>query len=230
MNIYFKNLGHTYVSPQGEARTVLHIPEWQIANGEQILLRGVSGSGKTTLFNIMAGLLAPTEGQIAYDSQDLYALSPKKRDRFRAQMIGYIFQNHYLISSMSALENVVMPMAFAGKYPRSQWRDRAMVLLDRMGLGDYMDYRPAQLSTGQRLRVAVARGLANMPPVLLCDEPTAALDPESAENVMNFIQETCVEEKTILVVASHDPALNERFDEVVYLKAGEISEEVRLPL
>jgi len=218
-------VSHTYRTPTGDARTVLQIDEWTLASGDHVLLRGVSGSGKTTLFNIIAGLLRPTQGVVACDQTVLYNLPEAQRDRFRARMIGYVFQNHYLLPQLTALENVVMPMAFARKDAPKTWSDTALSLLDRLGLREFAAYRPSQLSTGQRLRVAVARALAVRPPVLLADEPTAALDPESAVVVMDLLQRLCRENDAILIVASHDPALSDRFGHVVNLRAGKLSNE-----
>jgi putative ABC transport system ATP-binding protein len=177
LSLRVEGLSHTYrsLNAASEARTVLQIGDWALERGQQVLLRGVSGSGKTTLFNILAGLLRPTTGTVYYERQSLYALPEEARDRFRAQQVGYVFQNHHLIGSLSALENVVMPMAFARALPSRQWRNSAGALLTQVGLGDFQHDLPRRLSTGQRLRVAIARALANRPRVLLADEPTAAL-------------------------------------------------------
>lgn len=220
MTLRFENLTHTYNSPSSEARKVLDIPKWTLAPGEQVLLRGVSGSGKTTLFNIAAGLLRPTSGNIWYDDVSIYALQEAIRDRFRAKNIGYIFQTHYLLNTLTAIENVVMPMAFSKTIPNSQWQDKATSLLRQVGLGDHLNYRPAQMSTGQRMRVAIARALVNTPRVLLADEPTASLDEEASNSAMDLIQKTCEDTNATLIVASHDPSLADRFNNVVYLKAG----------
>jgi ABC-type lipoprotein export system ATPase subunit len=220
VSLRVEGLTHSYKSP--ESRTILEIGDWTLSEADQILLRGVSGSGKTTLFNILAGLLRPTTGAVYYGKQSVYALSEEKRDRFRAQNIGYVFQNHHLIGSLSALENVVMPLAFAGVLSRSERQKRAADLLQQVGLGNYRNHPPRKLSTGQRLRVAIARALANNPRVLLADEPTAALDEQSGSIVMNLLQQTCRENSAILIVASHDPALFSRFAEVVDLRAGKL--------
>ncbi len=218
-----EHLSHTYPVPgdNGTGRLVLDLPYWQVEAGQQILLRGISGSGKTTLFNILAGLLQPTTGQISLDQQNLYALPEDKRDHFRAGRIGYVFQNHYLLPSLTALENVTMPMMFAGRSAAKQRQIRARDLLTQLGLDEFRRYLPRQLSTGQRLRVAVARALVNSPQLLLADEPTAALDFEAARAVMDILQQTCAAQETILIVASHDPALSERFANVIHLTAGQ---------
>lgn len=221
MQLHVDRLTHTYAGPSADRR-VLDIPCWEVPPGQHVLLRGVSGSGKTTLFNILAGLLTPTEGEVRLGQTALHALSEADRDQFRAQHVGYVFQNHNLLSALTALENVVMPMMFAAKLPAPQRRPRAQHLLEVIGLGEVAHHRPAQLSAGQRMRVAVARALANRPELVLADEPTAALDPASAGVVMDLIQHTCREEGASLLVASHDPALTDRFDAVVHLRAGRI--------
>lgn len=223
MQIRLENLQHTYHSPTGTAHQVLNIADWQLESGQQVLIRGVSGSGKTTLFNVLSGLLRPTNGTVFFDDIALHKLYPAQCDRFRAQYIGYIFQNHYLLNQLSAIENVVMPMAFAKQLSPAQRRKRAQQLLEQVGLAEFVHYRPRQLSTGQRLRVAVARALANKPHLLLADEPTAALDADSTEQVMDLIQASCREQDAILLIASHDPKLSERFEMVVNLQNGRLS-------
>lgn len=224
MSLIVENLTHAYTSPGLSERAVLDIPHWQVEAGEQVLLRGISGSGKTTLMNILAGLLRPTQGEVTVDGYRLFAHSEAKRDRFRAGRIGYVFQMHHLISNLSAQENVEMPLIFAGKGDYIQRRLLSRALLTRLGLAEFTQHRPGQLSTGQRLRVTVARSLITRPHLLLADEPTAALDPYARDSVMEMLQEICREEKAILIVASHDPVLNRRFDRVVDLEAGKLRE------
>lgn len=226
MTIRLENLVHVYKNSAAEERPVVDITEWTIHPGDHILLRGVSGSGKTTLFNIMTGLLHPSQGSVLYDSVSLYGLSEATRDRFRARNIGYIFQSHFLLNTMTSLENVEMPMAVAHAMPRSQWRKRAKALLEQVGLENRMNHYPAQLSTGQRMRVAVVRALANQPNAVFADEPTASLDEDAADMVMDLIEATCQENDAMLIVASHDPALAQRFEQVVHLQAGKLQSEV----
>jgi putative ABC transport system ATP-binding protein len=217
-----ENLSHTYRG--AEARQVLTIGDWSLDAGAQVLLRGVSGSGKTTLFNVIAGLLRPTDGEVYHGDQALYRLPEEARDRFRARQVGYVFQNHHLVGSLTALENVVMPLAFARHAPRSTWHSRAHDLLVQVGLGEFVHSLPKRLSTGQRLRIAVARALANEPRLLLADEPTAALDEDAGAVVMDLLQTTCRANQAILLVASHDPALVTRFERVIDLRAGKLYE------
>lgn len=228
MELCFENLRHTYPNATGDLRTILDIPLWQVKAGQQILLRGVSGSGKTTLFNIASGLLNPTKGTVRIGDHILYSLTENQRDQFRARHLGYIYQNHLLLPALTALENVVMPLAFARQIPSARWRERAKQQLAHVGLADYVHYRPHQLSTGQRLRVAVARALVTEPTIIFADEPTAALDAEAAHTVIELLQSTGQERQAILVVASHDPALGERFTIHAHLQAGQLTIEERV--
>jgi putative ABC transport system ATP-binding protein len=134
--------------------------------------------------------------------------------------VGYVFQNHHLIASLTALENVMMPMAFGGIHAFAKRRRRALELLAQVGLAEFTAYRPAQLSTGQRLRVAIARALANTPRLLLADEPTAALDSAAGAAIMDLLQITCRTHEATLIIASHDPAWSSRFSTLLDLKAG----------
>ncbi|MDX2139706.1 MAG: ABC transporter ATP-binding protein [Chloroflexota bacterium] len=214
-----EGLHHTY--PAAE-QPVLRLSDWALAAGEQVLLRGVSGSGKTTLLNIIAGLLRPSQGAIYYEAQAIYALGEAARDRLRARMVGYVFQNHYLLPTLTALENVAMPLAFGGVGTAMRKR-RALALLEQVGLGSIARQYPAKISTGQRLRVAIARALANQPRLLLADEPTAALDEQSGCVVMDVMQAECRAHGAVLIVASHDPALETRFSTIVDLRGGTLS-------
>ncbi|MGL4651726.1 MAG: ABC transporter ATP-binding protein, partial [Caldilineaceae bacterium] len=188
------------------------------------LLRGVSGSGKTTLLNILSGMLPPTAGQVWLDDEPLYMLSESGRDLLRARTIGYVFQSHLLVPTLSALENVEMPLVFARELGAAERRSRALAGLDRLGLADFARHRPVQLSTGQRLRVAVARALVNRPRLLLADEPTAALDPDSGVRVVDLLQSASREQGSTLIVSSHDPALNRRFDRTIDLHTGKLTD------
>ena len=220
MEILVELLQHTYTARDLEQRTVLNIDVWQVPAGEQVLLRGISGSGKTTLLNILAGLLPPTTGTVWLGGHALYGLRESERDYLRATTIGYIFQMHHLAPTLSALENVEMPLVFGRKLSASARRVHAGELLASLGLSEFVNHRPVQLSTGQRLRVAVARALAARPAVVLADEPTAALDEQAGEVVMTLLQENCRAQGATLLVASHDPALAQRFHYVIDLRNG----------
>lgn len=222
MNIHVEQVYHTYAGRGIDTRTVLAIAHWSVATGTQVLLRGVSGSGKTTLLNVLAGLLPPTAGQVWLNEQMIYHLPEAQRDRLRALQIGYVFQIHLLVPTLSALENVEMPLVFAGVKAGAQRRRQALALLEKVGLADFARHRPVQMSTGQRLRVAVARALVNRPALVLADEPTAALDRAAGSAVMDLMQQMCSEQGATLLVASHDPALNARFDQVITLQDGQL--------
>jgi ABC-type lipoprotein export system ATPase subunit len=189
--------------------------------GSQILLRGISGSGKTTLLNIIAGLLRPTAGEVTLEGQPLYQLGEAARDKFRQKHIGYVFQSHYLLPMLTAVENIALPLALAGANHASRTQ-RAQELLAQVGLAEYAQHRPAQLSTGQRLRVGVARALSHQPRLLLADEPTAALDGTAAGEVMDLLQGTATAHNCLLLVASHDPAVVSRFGEIWDIQAGRV--------
>jgi putative ABC transport system ATP-binding protein len=215
-------LSHTYRAAGLEPREVVHpIPLWEIEAGQQVLLRGISGSGKTTLLNILAGLLRPTTGDVALGGKWLYALDEAGRDAFRRRTIGYVFQSHYLIPTLTAADNVGMPLAFGGM-AAAERRQRAGLMLERVGLDGHAGHRPAQLSVGQRLRVAIARAMVTEPALILADEPTAALDSGAAALVIDLLQSTCRERGATLLVASHDPSLDGRFDRAVSFSGGSL--------
>lgn len=229
MNLSVTNLTHRYPAmseempskemPSKEIPPVLADVSFALQAGEQLLLRGISGSGKTTLFNILAGILTPSSGTIELAGQSMYALSEAARDRFRRDHIGYVFQTHHLLPILNAWENVAMLLAFAG-IATAKRKERAISLLQDVGLAQYAAHRPHQLSTGQRQRVAIARALISQPTMILADEPTASLDATSGTSVIDLLQETCRNSNTILLVASHDPLLSERFTRTVDLEYG----------
>ena len=206
-----KRLKKSFTQPEGGNLLILDILEFQIAKGEQVALIGQSGGGKTTLLHLIAGLLSLDEGSIRIDGIETNVLSEQGRDRFRAETIGYVFQTFNLLPAFSAIENVRLGMAFgSGKHQYS----RAADLLTRVGLKDRFNYRPSQLSVGQQQRVAIARSLAGRPKLLLADEPTANVDPSSADSVLELIRETCREEEVSLLTVTHDMQIASRFDRI----------------
>lgn len=223
MTLQLWSISHSYDSAALKARQVLTDIDWQVERGQQFLLRGVSGSGKTTLFNIIAGLMRPTNGQVLLNSTNIYDLNEAKRDLFRSSRIGYVFQTHYLLNTLTAAENVMMPMVYRKKLSKAEREDRATFLMTQVGLEAFKHYLPRQLSTGQRMRVAVARALANEPTLLLADEPTASLDEESANQVMDLMQEIAQTNNSMLVVSSHDPTLLSRFEHHATIEHGHIN-------
>jgi len=200
-----QDLHKSFVSPEGERTTIIHVSHFEMQAGEQIALQGRSGSGKTTLLNLIAGILQADAGAIMLEGREISALSESDRDRMRGQNIGYIFQTFNLMSGYTALENVELAMRFG----RGLRRIFAKELLERAGLRDRMHYRPAQLSVGQQQRVAVARALANHPKLVLADEPTGNLDAHHAAQALLLIQEICRENNAALLLVSHDPAIHQ---------------------
>ncbi len=203
----------SYRSPDGTIQRVLDIPELTLDANEQVALRGGSGTGKTTLLNAIAGLLTVDAGRIVVLGQDVTRMSESQRDRFRADNIGYVFQTFNLLQGYTALDNVLLGMMF-GPGPD---RDLARSLLDELGMGDRMDYRPGQLSIGQQQRVALARALANRPKLVLADEPTGNLDARTAGDALALIRRMCAEHGAALLLVSHDQGVLAEFDRVVAL-------------
>jgi putative ABC transport system ATP-binding protein len=174
------------------------------------VLEGRSGSGKSTLLNVIAGLYRPDRGEVVVGDARLHAMGESARDRFRARHVGYVFQTFNLLSPLSAVENLTVPLALAGQAERDSER-RAREILGELGLADEMHKRPYELSVGQRQRVAVARAVLRSPAVLLADEPTANLDAESTAAVITAIK-GLVDAGATLVMATHDPLLRQAFD------------------
>ena len=195
--------------PSAESDTV-HIDRLTLSAGEQVLLTGASGAGKSTLLQLIAGLMEPSAGSLAIDGTDMHSLRGAKRDLFRGTRIGMIFQTFNLLQGFTAAENVMMALKFSG-VPRSEHRSRAVDLLSTMGL-DTPDRDVTKLSVGQQQRVAVARAAATRPALILADEPTASLDPETGEAAMDLIQETCRLIGAALLCTSHDPTMATRFE------------------
>lgn len=201
----------TFNQPGGGKLTVLDIEQLSMDPGEQLALIGQSGGGKTTLLHLIAGLLTPDSGSIRVAGIELTQLSEQGRDHCRAATVGYVFQTFNLLPAFSALENVQLGMAF-GRRPVDT--DRAHHLLDQVGLSDRTSYHPKQLSVGQQQRVAIARALAGRPKLLLADEPTANIDPASADNVLDLIIGSCREENVALMMVTHSMHVTERFERV----------------
>ena len=185
----------------------LEIPELTMAEGEQALIAGPSGCGKSTLLLLVAGLLEPAAGQIRIGGEDLVPLAPAARDALRARRVGMVFQTHHLLAGFTARENVAMALLFGGIPPRDH-AARAAALLAELGI-DRPDARVDRQSVGQQQRIAIARAAALGPDIILADEPTASLDPESAEAALELLRRTCRERGAALLLTSHDPSLGE---------------------
>ncbi|MCO8125030.1 ABC transporter ATP-binding protein [Stieleria sp. TO1_6] len=205
----------TFDQPGGGKLTVLDVPQLTIAEGEPLALVGQSGGGKTTLLHLIAGLLTPDSGSIRVAGVELTRLSEQGRDRCRAASIGYVFQTFNLLPAFSAIENVQLGMVF-GNRPVDE--TRALELLGKVGLADRAHYRPSQLSVGQQQRVAIARALAGRPKLLLADEPTANVDPASADSVLDLIIGSCRDEDIALLMVTHSMDVTKRFERVEQLE------------
>ena len=194
-----------------------------IPRGQYVALVGASGSGKTTLLSLLGGMLSPTRGQVWLDNNSLYEQTPAQRARLRGMTIGFVFQAFNLVPYLTAVENVQIPLYLAG-LGRQQQHDQAVELLERLGLADRMHHKPCELSAGQQQRVALARTVANNPPVILADEPTGNLDPESRSHVLDFLDELHGRQRTIVVV-THDPDVAKRAQRRLTLRDGAIINE-----
>jgi putative ABC transport system ATP-binding protein len=220
MSVHLQRLKKNYVGPDGSVVKVVDIDEFILHPAEQVALVGSSGSGKTTLLHLIAGILTPDSGHITFDvgrsggKVDITRLTEPERDVFRGRYLGYIFQTHHLLAGFTALENVLLGMSFTNRPTDREW---ARHLLNEVGLGERLHYRPAKLSVGQQQRVAVARALANRPQVVLADEPTGALDAQNAQQVLELIRKLCAEVGSSLLLVSHDPAMTRQLPRVVSL-------------
>jgi ABC-type lipoprotein export system ATPase subunit len=190
----------SFPQPEGGRVAILDIDALSIPAGEQLALEGSSGSGKSTLLNVIAGILRPDSGSVRIDGIDITRLAEPQRDRLRADKLGLVFQSFNLLPGFTALENVLVAMSFGSDRPD---RQRASGLLAAVGLSHRLHHRPAQLSTGQQQRVAVARALANRPRVVLADEPTASVDAAHQAQVIDLLRGTCTDQGVALVVVTH---------------------------
>ena len=196
---------------------------------EMVGIIGPSGSGKSTLLGIIGGLDSPTEGIIEIDGVDITRMSEGQLTDIRNQKIGFVFQFFNLIPTLTALENVALPIEFA-QAPRHKPFNRARELLDTLGLGGRFNHRPSELSGGQQQRVAIARALANDPPILLADEPTGNLDTHSGETVLQALKTIRDENGTTVVLVTHDQSLATQMDRVLTLVDGRITNGVATDL
>lgn len=192
-----------------------------IEAGEFLAIMGPSGSGKSTLLYLLGGLDRPTDGRIWVNGCDICMLSENLLAAYRRQEIGFIFQSFYLIPTMTALQNVMFPMLFA-RVPPGERRERALDLLERVGLSDRAHHRPTELSGGQQQRIAVARALVNDPKIILADEPTGNLDSRTGREIVQLLEQLNQEKRTILIV-SHDVAVADYATRVIYLLDGKLA-------
>ena len=187
---------------RGKTVTALNNVTLEISKGDFVAVVGPSGSGKSTFLLVSGGMLSPASGTVLIGGKSLYEMNPDLRASVRRENIGFVFQTFNLVPYLTALENVQIPLLLSRLSDREQL-ERAKAVLERVGLADRLDHKPSELSIGQQQRVALARMLANDPPVILADEPTGSLDPETSESILEFLQEMHGEGRTIVMV-THD--------------------------
>ncbi|MGY6637161.1 MAG: ABC transporter ATP-binding protein [Erythrobacter sp.] len=205
---------------------VLHGIDADIRAGEMTYVVGESGSGKTTLISIMCGILWPTEGQVEVFGTDIYKLSDNDLVNFRLNNIGFIFQQYNLIPSIDAAANAAVPLIAQGMAV-DEARERAKLLLEKLNIGDQAEKLPRQLSGGQQQRVAIARALVHEPRLVVCDEPTAALDANSGRRVMDLLREVAVAPDRACIIVTHDNRIFDLADRIIVLEDGRITRDGR---
>jgi lipoprotein-releasing system ATP-binding protein len=215
-----RGLRKTFVGGAGEL-TIFRDISLTLARGEIVALVGPSGAGKSTLLQLLGLLDTPTEGQITIGGRDVGGLDDAGRTTLRRSMIGFVYQFHHLLPEFSALENVAMPALINGT-GRGPARTQATEMLGRVGLSHRLDHRPARLSGGEQQRVAIARALVNRPRVLLADEPTGNLDPDTARGVFELLLELVRGTGAGALIATHNMDLAEQMDRIIELKQGRI--------
>ena len=212
---------HKVYRLRGEDVHALRGIDLEIPHGEYLSIMGPSGSGKTTLFNMVGGIDRPTRGRVFIDGVDIARLDAYELAWLRCRKIGYIFQTFNLIPVLTAMENVTLPMIFAG-VDREERQRRAREILESVGLGDRLNHRPSELSGGQQQRVAIARALANNPSLILADEPTGNLDLNTGFAIVQLLYRLKAERGTTIICATHDLKMIDISDRVVFLRDGMI--------
>lgn len=208
----------------GRPLTILHPVDLTVPAGQVVAILGPSGSGKSTLLGLIAGLDSPTTGAILIDGVDIAALDEDRLARLRGEKIGFVFQFFHLVPSLTALENILVPMEIAG---RRDARARAQALLDEVGLRDRGHHYPSQLSGGEQQRIAIARALANDPPIILADEPTGNLDSRNGRHILELLLEVKRRRGATLLIVTHDPTVAAVADARLHLRDGRVVDEAR---
>lgn len=209
-----KNVGKSV-----EKLTILHDISFSLDEGESLAVIGSSGSGKSTLLGLLAGLDTPTEGEIKLAGDSLHQMSEDDRASLRAEHVGFVFQSFQLLESLTAVENVMLPLELKGQ---KNARERAIALLVRVGLGERTHHYPKQLSGGEQQRVAIARAFASDPTILFADEPTGNLDSKTGKSIIELLFKLNSEEKTTLVLVTHEARLAERCQHRIQIEAGRL--------
>jgi putative ABC transport system ATP-binding protein len=215
----------SYGSGPTAVRALDHV-DVELRRGEFTAIMGPSGSGKSTLMHCLAGLDTVTSGSVAIGEVELRGLSDRRMTALRRDRIGFVFQAFNLVPTLTALENITLPMAIAGRRPDPQW---LQTVIDTLGLRDRLDHRPAELSGGQQQRVAVGRALAGRPEIIFADEPTGNLDSRSSGEVLRILRESVDRLGQTVVIVTHDPWAAAHADRVLFLADGRIVDELRSP-
>lgn len=223
MLIKAENISKIYGSGASQV-TALHRANLEIASGEFLSVMGPSGSGKSTLLHLLSGLDVPTEGRLSYDGQEIYKLRDRELSAFRRRRIGFIFQQFHLLPVLTARENILMPLLLDKGWVDNAYFDELTGIL---GICDRLEHLPHELSGGQQQRVAIARALAKNPKLLLCDEPTGALDYNTGKAVLKLLQDTCRYKGKTVIVITHNQALTAMADRIITVKSGTIVSMVK---
>lgn len=223
--IAVERLTKTYAGADG-GYTALRDISLEFGAGEQVAIIGKSGSGKSTLLNMLTGIDHPSQGRVMVDGVDLQCLDESALASWRGRTIGIVFQFFQLIPTLTILENLLLAMDFVKAIPRADRQRRARRLLEQVGISGQADKLPAALSGGEQQRAAIARALANDPPIVVADEPTGNLDSQTAEAIQRLLQQLANAGKAVIVV-THDPAARTRFARVVELKDGAVESDQR---
>ncbi|MPZ96958.1 MAG: ATP-binding cassette domain-containing protein [Propionibacteriales bacterium] len=222
-----RTVGLSKVYGHGEAEVVaLDDVSIELASGEFTAIMGPSGSGKSTLMHCAAALDAATSGQVFLGDTELSSLGDKELTNLRRDRIGFVFQAFNLVPTLTADENILLPLAIAGRKPEQDWYD---TVIDTVGLRDRLDHRPNELSGGQQQRVACARALVSRPQVIFADEPTGNLDSHSGEEVLKFLRRSVDEFGQTIVMVTHDPVAAGHTDRIIFLADGRVVDEMREP-
>lgn len=222
--IKIKNLVMNYFD-NGVKIEALKIKKLEIADGKKVAFIGSSGCGKTTLFNLISGMIVPTEGKVEVGDMNITDLTEPERDLFRANHIGYIFQDFNLFPEFTVMQNVTLPMTFSKRYSKKEINELAIDILKKVGMDEKANQKVKTLSGGERQRVAIARSIVNKPNIILADEPTGNLDYKNGVKIMDLIMKMAEEENATLIVITHNNSQLDMFDEVINIE--ELNEAIR---
>lgn len=199
----------------GQEILALKLKKLNIEEGKQVAFIGASGSGKTTLFNLISGMIVPTKGTVEVNDLEITSLKESERDLFRANHIGYIFQDFNLFNEFTVLQNVILPLSFSKAYDKKEMNDMAKQVLKEVGMAEKINQKVKTLSGGEKQRVAIARSIINSPDIILADEPTGNLDYKNGAKIMDILTKIAREKKATLIVITHNNSQLDMFDEIM---------------